>query len=74
MVEAERDIALHEIAGRLLSEHGIGVVPSTVWLFFKKRGITFKKRRHTHRSNNARTCAPDGRPGSTARLISTRRN
>ena len=23
MVEAERDIALHEIAGRLLSEHGI---------------------------------------------------
>ena len=29
MVEAEHDIALHEIAGRLLSEHGIRVVPSS---------------------------------------------
>ena len=71
MVEAERDIALHEIAGRLLNEHGIRVVPSTVWLFFKKRGITFKTRRHTHRSNTARTSLPDVSPGSTARPIST---
>jgi len=74
MVEADRDIALHEIAERLLSEHGIRVVPSTVWLFFEKRGITFKKRRHTHPSNNARTSSLDGRPGSTVRSISTRTN
>jgi len=37
MVEAAPDIALHEIAERLAREHGVRVVPSTVWLFFEKR-------------------------------------
>jgi len=53
MVEAAPDIALHEIAERLAHEHGVRVVPSTVWLFFEKRGITFKKRRRMPRNSSA---------------------
>ena len=44
MVEENKDIALYEIAERMGVEYGIGVVPSTVWQFFAKRGITYKKR------------------------------
>ena len=55
MVAADPDIALHEIAERLAHEHGVRVVPSTVWLFFEKRGITFKKRRRMLRNSTATT-------------------
>jgi hypothetical protein len=44
MVEENRDIALYEIAERLAGEHGIRAAPSTVWHFFRKRAITFKKK------------------------------
>src|SRR5919108_3725926 len=44
LVEDEPDITLAEIAARLAEERGVSAVPSTVWLFFAKRGITFKKR------------------------------
>lgn len=70
LVEEARDISLAEIAERLLAERGVSAVPSTVWLFFRKRGITFKKRRHMPPSSSARTCAPHARPGSTASSIS----
>ena len=53
MVEADPDIALHEIADRLAGEHGVRAVRSTVWLFFQKRGITFKKRRPMRRNSSA---------------------
>lgn len=53
MVAEAKDIALYEIAGRLASEHGVRTVPSTVWHFFDKRGITFKKRQRMHRSSSA---------------------
>ena len=45
MVEEDKDIALYEIADRLAQEYDICAAPSTVWQFFNKRGITFKKRR-----------------------------
>ena len=38
------DIALHEIAERLVAERRVSACPATVWHFFNKRGITFKKR------------------------------
>lgn len=56
MVEENRDIALYEIAERLADEHGVRAAPSTVWHFFRKRAITFKKRPHTPPSRNAKTC------------------
>ncbi len=54
MVAKNKDIALYEIADRLVQEHGICAAPSTVWQFFNKRGITFKKRRRM-RANSSTT-------------------
>ena len=55
LVEEDRDISLAEIAERLLAERGASAVPSTVWEFFNKRDITFKKRRRMRANSNART-------------------
>ena len=44
LVEETPDISLAEIAARLLVKRSASAVPSTVWEFFNKRGITFKKR------------------------------
>jgi len=52
MVEEDKDIALHEIADRLAAEHGVRAAPSTVWQFFAKRGITFKKRQHMRQNKS----------------------
>jgi transposase len=54
LVEAEPDITLVEIGERLVAERSISAVPSTIWLFFERRGITFKKRPHMPPSRNAR--------------------
>jgi transposase len=48
------DITLAEIAERLAAERGVRVVPSTVWMFLDKRGITFKKRQRMRASSNGR--------------------
>jgi transposase len=40
-----KDITLAEIAERLREEHGLSACPATVWHFFAKRAITFKKNR-----------------------------
>jgi len=53
LVEETPDIALHEIAERLASAFGVSVCKATVWHFFDKRGITFKKRPPMRASNNA---------------------
>ena len=55
MVEENKDIALYEIADRLVGEHGVRAAPSTVWHFFSKRAITFKKRLRTLPSRSAQT-------------------
>ena len=54
LVEETRDISLSEIAERLLAERTVLAVPSTVWEFFNKRGITFKKRRRMPASSSVR--------------------
>jgi transposase len=43
LVEATPDMTLAEIADHLLKVHGERFVPSVVWRFFDRRGITFKK-------------------------------
>ena len=43
LVEEKPDVALHEIAEQLASEFRLSVCKATVWHFFDKRGITFKK-------------------------------
>ena len=46
LVEETPDMTLAEIATHLESEHGVRVSQSTVWRFFHRRGITFKKTAH----------------------------
>ncbi|MCH7555323.1 MAG: IS630 family transposase [Proteobacteria bacterium] len=42
---AERpDISLAEIAQRLAGQRAVSVCPATVWYFFERRGISFKKK------------------------------
>lgn len=72
LVEDNKDIALHEIAEKLVVERSVRTCPATVWYFFSKRGLTHKKRRAMHRSSSAWTSSPGGRLGSQARLTSTR--
>jgi transposase len=55
LLEQTPDISLEEIAGRLLAERTVSAAPSTVCEFFKKRDITYKKRRRMRASSNART-------------------
>ena len=43
-VSATTDITLAELAGKLRQERGLSVAIGTVWRFFERRGITFKKR------------------------------
>ena len=43
LVEETPDMTLAEIAAHLESEHGLRVSQNTVWRFFQRRGITFKK-------------------------------
>lgn len=74
LIEETPDITLAEIAERLASAHGVRVVPSTVWMFLDKRGVTFKKRRRTPQNSSGPTSRRAAAPGSTANSISTPRS
>ncbi len=54
-VAATPDITLAELAEKLRQERGLGVAIGTVWRFFERRGITFKKRRRMPPSRIAPT-------------------
>ena len=68
----DRDITLAEIADRLAADRGVRTCAASVHGFFKKRGITVKKRQRTRRSSSARMSSPHGNAGSTASRTSTR--
>lgn len=68
----DRDITLTEIAARLDAEHGVRTCAASVHAFFKRRGITYKKRRRMRPSSNVRMCLPRAGVGSTASPTSTR--
>ncbi|MDV7211265.1 transposase [Azotobacter beijerinckii] len=55
LVERTCDLTLAEIVAHLRAEHGLSVGTTTVWKFLERQGLTFKKRRRTPPSNNART-------------------
>ena len=55
LIEQSPDISLEEIAEQLLVARSVSAAPSTVWTFFDKRDITFKKRRRMPANSNART-------------------
>jgi transposase len=64
LIEARKDIALHEIVQRLTEEHGVTVRASTVWYFLDRRGITFKKRQRMLPNKTVRTSPPPAKSGS----------
>ena len=70
LVEATPDMTLAEIAAHLESEHGVRVSQSTVWRFFHRRGITFKKTAHAS-EQHVLTCCAAGGPGSKPSPLST---
>ena len=65
LVEAMPDMTLAEIADHLFKAHGERFVPSVVWRFFDRRGITFKK-------NSVRGGAKSRRGGSRAPTLEAR--
>lgn len=72
LVEEQADITLAEIAERLAAERGVSAVVSTVWTFFARRGITFKKRPPMPTSSSAPMYRRRGLPGVSARASSIR--
>jgi len=54
LIEEKPDMTLAELRARL-AEKRIGAGIGTLWRFFKRRGITRKKRPRTRPSRNART-------------------
>tara|TARA_R100000935_G_C2794852_1_gene147701 strand:- start:546 stop:1013 length:468 start_codon:yes stop_codon:yes gene_type:complete len=68
----EKDISLAEIAERLEADKGVSACQSLISRFFKKRGITWKKRLRTPRSSSATTSWPRAEPGSRRSSISIR--
>ncbi len=50
MIEETPDMTLAEIAAHLEDAHGLRASQSTVWRFFHRRGITFKKNRARQRA------------------------
>jgi len=57
LVDETVDISLAEIAERLVAEREVTVDPSTIWYFFRRRAITYKKRRRMPVSRIATTSA-----------------
>jgi transposase len=53
LVADRADISLAEIADALAREHDLSACPATVWYFFDRRGISFKKNRACHRTGAA---------------------
>lgn len=55
LVEETPDLSLAEFAERVGLARQVSACPATVWHFFNKRGITFKKRLRMRASSNAAT-------------------
>lgn len=55
LVDEADDITLHEMQRRLSDERGLTVGVGTLWRFFDRRGITWKKRPRTRANRIART-------------------
>jgi transposase len=55
LIDATPDITLAEVAEHLERTHGMRVAPSTVWRFFKRHGVTYKKRRRMRANSSVPT-------------------
>jgi len=55
MIDGQKDITLDEMVVRLKEECGLSVVRSTVGVWLRKRGFTYKKRPVMHWSRSEQT-------------------
>ena len=53
LVRERADISLAEIAARQAEKRAVSACPATVWYFFERRGISFKKNRARRRTRAA---------------------
>ena len=56
LVDATPDITLAEIAAYLERRHGLRFAQSTVWRFFERHAVTFKKKRRMPPNSKGLTC------------------
>ena len=54
LVAKDKDITLAEIAQQLQAEYGVRACVGTIWTFFDRRGMTYKKRQRTRPSKSAK--------------------
>ena len=66
LVAAQVALTLAEIQRRLTRERGVRAASGTLWGFYQKQGLTYKKRPVMRRSNAARRSKRPGRPGPSA--------
>ena len=66
LIDEADDITLAEMQDRLRAERGVLVGLGTLWRFFARRAVTWKKRRRTPPSRTAPTWRPRARRGSRA--------
>lgn len=55
LVDRTPDITLAEIADQLAHSHGLRVAQSTIWRFFERHGMTYKKRRRMRANSSVPT-------------------
>lgn len=70
MIEASKDITLNEMVLRLEEDRSVSIGRSTLDVWLRKRGFTFKKRPHMHWSRSGQTSRSGVRTGSMDSLIS----
>ncbi len=71
LVDETDDVTLAEMLERLRAERGVSVGLGTLWRFFARRAVTWKKRRRTRPSRTAPTWRPRAKPGSRPNSTST---
>ena len=66
LVAAQVDLTLAEVQRRLVRERGVRAALGTLWGFYRKQGLTYKKRRAMRTSSAGLPSKPRGRPGASA--------
>lgn len=56
LIRRTPDLTMLEVQERLIKNCGERFSVSVLWRFFDRHGVTYKKRPHTPRSSNVRTC------------------
>jgi len=73
-IDRRKDATLAEIVTAIFAEQGVTITDSSISRFFKRRGVTFKKKLCTPASNCGPTSSQRVRNGERRSLRSTRKS